>query len=152
MIYLLDTNTLIHMMRGLKITSPRNERESSRQQLGRRIFDRARRKETAGHEVAVSSITVAELEFGAQHSGAYKREIEITRRILTPFTLLDFDSAECVRCYGEVRNSLGGIGKSIGPLDTLIAAHALAVEATCVTSNESEFARVSGLKVENWTA
>ena len=53
--------------------------------------------------------------------------------------------------YGGVRAELERLGTPIGPLDTMIAAHALALGLTLVTNNEREFCRVPGLKVQNWT-
>jgi tRNA(fMet)-specific endonuclease VapC len=51
--------------------------------------------------------------------------------------------------YADIRLALRR-GKNIGPNDLWIAAHALALDATLVTANESEFSRVPGLKIENW--
>ena len=151
MTYLLDTDTVIQLMRGLKITEARSVRQEQRQAMGLRIFDHARRRESAGHEVALSAVTVAELEFGTRKSVDYAREMEVVHRVLTPFTLLDFDARDCASRYGEIRHALEMAGKAIGSLDTLIAAHALAAGATLVTANTKEFARVPGLTVENWT-
>ncbi len=151
MTYLLDTDTVIFLMRGLKITAPKSSRQEQQRSVGEAIFGRARKSETEGDEVALSAITVAELEFGARHSGDYDREMEVVRRILTPFTLLDFDAGNCAAHYGEIRNVLEEAGKSIGGLDTLIAAHARATNATLVTNNTMEFGRVPRLKIENWT-
>ncbi len=150
MTYLLDTDTVIYLMRGLKITEPKSARQEQRGAMGWRIFARARKRESAGHEVALSAVTVAELEFGARKSGDYAREIEIVHRVLTPFTLLDFDADDCASRYGEIRCALEAAGKTIGSLDMLIAAHALAAGATLVTNNTEEFNRVPRLKLENW--
>jgi tRNA(fMet)-specific endonuclease VapC len=150
MIYLLDTDTVIDLMRGLKIAKARSAREEERQAKGQRVFDRARQRASAGHEVAVSAVTVAELEFGVRKSGDYAREMDVVHRILTPFTLLDFDPHKCGSRYGEIRHRLEAAGKTIGSLDLLIAAHALAIAATLVTNNTKEFARVPGLKIERW--
>ena len=76
--------------------------------------------------------------------------MEVVHRVLTPFTLLDFDAHDCAARYGEIRYSLEYAGRGIGGLDTLIAAHALAAGATLVTNNRREFERVPGLKMENW--
>ncbi|MBI5385945.1 MAG: PIN domain-containing protein [Verrucomicrobia bacterium] len=152
MIYLFDTDMFVFMLRGLKITAARDERQRRWQAMGRHIIATAEKKEQGGHEVALSAITVAELEFGARHGADYTREMEATQRAMSPFTLCDFDATDCAFHYGAVRFALEGAGQAIGLLDTLIAAHALALEATLVTNNTAEFARVSGLKCENWTA
>jgi tRNA(fMet)-specific endonuclease VapC len=150
MTYLLDTDAVIDLMRGLKITEAKTARQEHSRNIARRIFERARKRESAGHDITLSALTVAELEFGARHSGDYPREMEVVRRILTPFTLLDFDAAECALRYGQIRHALEAAGKTIGAMDILIAAHALAIGATLVTNNTAEFSRVSGLKMENW--
>jgi tRNA(fMet)-specific endonuclease VapC len=148
--YLLDTDTFIYLMRGLKITEAKQPRQREWRLIGRRIFEHARKLESAGHEVALSALSVAELEFGARKSGDYAHEMAMVRRILTPFALLDFDAQGCAAHYGEVRHTLESAGKGIGGLDTLIAAHALAAGATLVTNNLAEFERVPGLRLENW--
>ncbi len=150
MTYLLDTDMVIHMIRGLKTVEVKSERQRERKARGRRIFEHARQRESAGHEVALSALSVAELEFGARKSEDYSSEMAIVRRVLTPFILLDFGSRNCAVRYGEIRHSLESAGRGIGGLDTLIAAHALAVGATLVTNNRSEFGRVPALKLENW--
>ncbi len=152
MIYLLDTDTFIWMMRGLQITSPRNENERRRRLVGNRILAKAQRHKLGGADVGVSAITMAELEFGARHSQDYEREIELTYRMLTPFTLFEFDATDCAFHYGDIRNVLENSGNTIGAMDSLIAAHGLALGARVVTNNVKEFGRVPGLKVENWVS
>ena len=149
--YLLDSDTLIFMMRGLRISRPRNESQRERQKVARRIFERARQAAGEGHRIALSAITVAEVRFGALTSSEPERETDYVDRILTPFALLDFDSRDCASHYARIRCSLETRGQSIGPFDTLIAAHALALSAVMVTNNTGEFARVPGLQCENWT-
>ena len=70
---------------------------------------------------------------------------------LEAFVTASFDAA-AASAYGPVRQRLSAGGTPIGPLDTLIAAHALALEAVLVTRNVREFRRVGGLRVENWLA
>ena len=149
---LLDTDTVICLLRGLRITEARSARQEQWKALGERIFQRARGWSAAGRETALSAITVAELEFGARQSPDSAREMATVYRALTPFALLDFDARDCAFHYGEVRHALESRGQGIGGLDTLIAAHALAIGATLVTNNTGEFAGVPGLKIENWTA
>lgn len=69
---------------------------------------------------------------------------------MTPFERYPFDPVECVNHYGSIRAALEKSGKSIGPLDLLIAAHALALDATLITHNTREFCRVPNLKVRDW--
>ena len=150
MIYVLDTDTFVFMMRGLKVTVPKDEKHRRWHAIGRRIISTAEKKDQEAHAVGLSAISVAELEFGARNSGNYEREIEVTRRTMSPFTLFDFDAADCAFHYGSVRCAVEKVGNPVGPLDTLIAAHALALGATLVANNTTEFARVPGLKCENW--
>ena len=58
--------------------------------------------------------------------------------------------ADAAMVYGDIRAALEKQGKTIGPLDMLIAAHALSRQLVLVTNNEKEFRRVHQLKVENW--
>ncbi len=152
MTYLLDTNIVVFMVRGLKVRANPNAQQRDRHRVALRILERARRQKAAGHEIALSAITVAELEFGARNSGDYETELDATRRAITPFTHLPFDADDCATHYGATRHKLESSGKAIGSLDTLIAAHALALGATLVTNDTTEFARVPGLKCEDWTA
>jgi tRNA(fMet)-specific endonuclease VapC len=105
-----------------------------------------RRHEADG--LGVSIVTVAELEFGVAKSGS-ARNVAALRQFLEPLAVADFDR-EAARHYGVLRAQLEAAGMTIGPLDTQIAAHALALKATLVTNNVREFARVSGLSVVNW--
>jgi len=152
MTYLLDTNIVVFMVRGLKVRENPSARQRERHRVALRILERARRQKAAGHEIALSAITVAELEFGARNNGDYKTELDATRRAISPFARLSFDADDCAAHYGAVRHELELAGKAIGSLDTLIAAHALALGATLVTNNKTEFASVPGLKCEDWTA
>ena len=99
--------------------------------------------------VGVSSITVSELQFGVAKS---KRIIENQQRLtefLLPFGILSYGVTE-TKIYGQIRAKLESIGKLIGPLDMLIAAHAKSLNLVLVTNNDKEFNRVEGLKVQNW--
>jgi tRNA(fMet)-specific endonuclease VapC len=98
--------------------------------------------------ICLSSVTVAELWFGVSKSGSRKNQTAL-EGFLSAFEILAFDK-KVAKVYGKVRDRLESIGKPIGPLDTQIAAHALALNLTLVTNNVSEFARVDGLKIENW--
>ncbi len=97
----------------------------------------------------MSSITLAELEFGIEKNEQRARNRERLHGLLAGLPVLAFDVA-AAQSYGVVRLALEKKGTPIGPNDTLIAAHALAIKATLVTSNVSEFQRVSELTVENW--
>lgn len=151
MIYLLDTDTLIFMARGLKQAAPKNERQQARFRLAGKIAAHCRRQQSLGNDIGLSAITVAELEYGAHHSGDYEQESVAVRKILMPFVCYEFDATACAESYGRVRHALEVSGKTIGAMDLLIAAHALALQATLVTNDTAHFSRVPGLKCANWT-
>ncbi len=100
-------------------------------------------------EVGISSITYAELRFGVENSNQVEANLDRLERFLLPLEILPFD-AEAGRHYGRVRTGLKSAGCPIGSNDLLIAAHALSLNATLVTNNIREFARVAGLRVEQW--
>jgi tRNA(fMet)-specific endonuclease VapC len=79
-------------------------------------------------------------------------EIAAVRKILLPFDVYDYDGLAAPAQYGRIRHDLEHRGLAIGAMDLLIAAHALALDATLVTSNLSHFSRVEGLNAVNWAA
>lgn len=101
-------------------------------------------------EFAISSITQAELQYGVAKSAHKDRNQEALDAFLLSLTILPFQGKKVVERYGKIRAFLESRGKMIGPLDTLIAAHALALDLTIVTNNTSEFSRVPNLKCQNW--
>ena len=100
-------------------------------------------------DIGVSSVTVAELQFGVQKSLRPAQNEHALELFLLPLTIVDFDYQAAV-VYGNIRAALERQGTPIGSLDMLIAAHALSLNMTLVTNNTREFARIPGLKVENW--
>lgn len=147
MIYLLDTDTLIYMVRGLKAA----RRPGTRQQA-LRLAERCRKIQKGGDRLGLSAVSVSELEFGARHSGRYETEVASVRKLLTPFELYDYDALSCPAHYGQIRHDLEAKGAVIGAMDLLIAAHCIALDATLVTNNLAHFSRVAGLKTVNWLA
>jgi tRNA(fMet)-specific endonuclease VapC len=99
--------------------------------------------------VGVSSITVAELQYGVAKSTRPEQTALALAALLAPLDVLAFDDGAAA-VYGAVRAGLERTGTPIGSMDLLIAAHALALGRTVVTNNTREFSRVAGLKVENW--
>lgn len=130
--YVLDTNLCVDIMRA---------RSPNALQRLRAVHPR---------DVCVSSVTLSELEYGACRSSNSEKNRLLIAEFMTPMDILPYDDT-CALHYGRVRSELEAKGKPIGPLDTMIAAHALALDATLVTGNEREFRRVSGLRIENWT-
>jgi tRNA(fMet)-specific endonuclease VapC len=128
---LLDTSVCIELIRG---RSPA-------------IVARLRRRKIG--TVGISAITLAELLHGVAKSRDPERNRVALAHFCAPLHVCPFDH-EAASAYGRIRSTLEKMGTPIGPLDTLIAAHALALEATVVTNNEREFRRVPRLGVENW--
>jgi tRNA(fMet)-specific endonuclease VapC len=100
-------------------------------------------------DVGISTITLAELHYGAMKSARPKQNREGLKKFVAPLHLASFDNAAS-EAYGEIRVALEKAGRPIGAMDLLIAAHALSLDARLVTNNEKEFKRVRGLRVENW--
>ena len=122
---LLDTNICVYIIRRRPLA----------------VYEQLARAEAEG--VALSVVTALELQVGAVRASArrYASQIE---DFLGAFDVLPLDDA--VRpIYARER-----AGQKIGPMDMLIAAHALALDATLVTNNLREFSRIPGLKLENW--
>ena len=129
--YMLDTNICIYLIK----------------KKPARVM--ARFDELTVGDVGVSSVTVAELHFGVHKSRYPERNRRALEQFLLPLEIAAFGD-RAAEAYGMVRAALERRGTPIGALDTLIAAHALSLEATLVTNNVSEFARVPGLQIDSW--
>jgi tRNA(fMet)-specific endonuclease VapC len=130
--YLLDTDICIYLMK----------RKSEK--LVRRL------KALEPGDVAISSITLAELHYGVEKSLFPQRNREALEEFLLPLDVAEF-GAEAAEFYGKVRAALVKKGTPIRGNDLFIAGHALTLRVPLVTNNVREFRRVAGLKVENWT-
>jgi tRNA(fMet)-specific endonuclease VapC len=134
--YLLDTDACIALINGTEINV-------------RRRFKRAVARESV---ILLSSIVAFELWYGVAKS---QRKDSNTRRLETflggpmEWALFDEDDA---RAAGTVRAELETVGRPVGAYDLLLAGQARRRGATLVTSNTKEFARVQGLKWEDWAA
>jgi tRNA(fMet)-specific endonuclease VapC len=129
--YLLDTNTCVFALK---------QRSRVVEQL----------RKCVPEDLGVAIITVAELWFGARKSvrpEATRREIDA---FLKPFEVLPFDH-EAADAYARLRFELEHIGRPIGERDLLIASIAVARGLIVVTHNVSEFGRLAGLIVEDWS-
>ncbi len=100
-------------------------------------------------KVALSTLVVAELDYGAKVSQRAKENLEKLYQFLNIIQVVPFD-VECAKVFGTVKSKLRSLGKPTGEVDTLIAATAMAHEATLVTSNKKHFENIEGLKVEVW--
>lgn len=129
-LYLLDTNILSHLVR-----QPQGP-------VARQIA-------AVGEDNVLTSVVVAcELRYGAAKRGSRRltRQVEA---VLSALTIRPLES-DIERIYASIRVALENKGTPIGAHDMLIAAHARALDAVCVTDNVTEFRRVPALKVENW--
>lgn len=100
-------------------------------------------------ELVFSSVVLAELQFMVAKSAVPQAKREQLLRFLLQFHVAPFDESAALS-YGRLRHQLERRGSPIGPLDTLIAAHALSLKATVVTNNIRHFTQVPGLAVESW--
>ncbi len=151
MIRMLDTNTFILLLRGTALAFPRTAREKSVAASGKRIRERCREEMEEGFRIGLSAISLSELQYGLHASGRYELKQPAMQEVLLPFEGFAYDPVDCTHHYGQIRFALEKAGKIIGPLDLLIAAHALSLDATLVTNNTREFRRVPGLRVEDWS-
>ncbi len=99
--------------------------------------------------LAVSSITLSELEYGVMKSSKYGQNQFALSQFVAPLEILPYGD-DAAQHYGSLRAFLEKQGTPIGSLDMLIAAHALSVNCILVTNNEKEFSRVPHLLIENW--
>ena len=130
MAYLLDANAVIAIL---------NDRESS-------VAQRARAE--APLDVAISAIVIHELYYGAFKSQRVTRNVALVDAL--QFEVLEFDQDDAKHA-GEIRALLAKRGTPIGPYDILIAGQAKARQLTLITHNTSEFSRVPGLRIRDWT-
>ena len=130
--YLIDTNICIYIM---------NQRPV-------RVINKFKQFEPG--VIGLSTITVSELQYGVAKSKQRERNQQRLVEFLVPFEIIAYDEI-AAGVYGEIRYQLEKLGQPVGPLDTLIAAHALSRNLILVTNNETEFERINNLKVENWT-
>jgi tRNA(fMet)-specific endonuclease VapC len=111
---------------------------------------RIKQSVSRGDELAMSAIVYAEIQSGLVFAGRPQRYVVSFNELSQWLPIVPW-STDAADAYAELRASLTRSGEPIGAMDMLIAAHALAIDATLVTNNEREFKRIPGLKVENWT-
>ncbi|MBE9062447.1 type II toxin-antitoxin system VapC family toxin [cf. Phormidesmis sp. LEGE 11477] len=100
-------------------------------------------------DIGISSITVAELEYGICKSQQQEKNRSALIQFLIPLEIVEFDQAAAT-IYGVIRSNLESRGLVIGAMDMLIAAHALSCGVTLVSNNMREFSRITDLSLENW--
>ena len=128
--YMLDTNICIYVVKNY----PAKLRER---------FNRL------ADALCISTITLAELHYGAEKSARRLDNLEAIRQFVARLGILPF-SEKAAAHYGEIRAELERAGKPAGSHDMLIAGHARSEGMTVVTNNLREFKRMPGVRSENW--
>ncbi len=129
--YLLDTNICIYFMKNMYPT------------LSTKLLS------CDPSELIISSVTIFELEYGAEKSNWGDRTRQKLALFLAPFTILPFSIEDAI-CAGKLRGYLEKQGNIIGPYDLQIDAQGLSRDLTLVTHNMGEFSRVPNLMLEDW--
>ncbi len=135
MLYLLDTDICSYLIRKRPI------------QILEALDDAVQQ----GHEIAVSAITYAELLLGAKRSGNPAKHRALIGELCERLHAVYAWDASAAEQFAELQSMLLNQGTPIGGNDTLIAAHALSLDATLVTNNTKHFGKVAALSVVNWT-
>lgn len=133
MLYFIDTNICISCMRGSRKTET----------LGYKFI-------LHENDIKIPAIVVAELMHGVYKSKFTGITLKETEDFLADLEIVPFDYDSAV-AYGKIKASLERKGQVIGPNDMLIAATALAYNATLITNNTQEFSRIDGLNLDDWT-
>lgn len=128
--YLLDTNTCIFTIKN----KPAHVRERFSLNTSR---------------LCISSVTLMELIYGAEKSQAPERNLAVLEGFIARLDVLNYDAAAAAHS-GQIRAELSQQGLPIGPFDLMIAGHARSQGLIVVTNNTREFARVDGLRIEDW--
>ena len=129
--YLLDTNMCVYLISG------------KFEQVNQRFLS------IPQDEIAISAIVAAELAYGVEYSQRVKENRKRLDVFFEGVPILDW-SKHAIWHYAKLKSQLRKAGTPIGELDLQIAAHALALDAICVTNNTREFERIEGLRLENW--
>ena len=126
---LLDTNVVIAFFNGSKAVLERVHSEIDR--------------------IALSTLVVAELDYGAKASQKAEENLEKLYRFVDIVRVVPFD-LECAKIFGTIKSKLRKMGKPTGEVDALIAATAMSNKAVLVTGNRKHFENIKGLKVDVW--
>lgn len=135
-VYMLDTNICSFIMR---------ERPVS-------VLERLQEAAESQHQIVISVITYYEMLLGTVGRNASPRHARLVDAFVSRLSMiLPWDAASAQRAT-RIKQDLAARGTPIGSNDVMIAGHALAAEGVLVTNNMREFARVKGLRVEDWVA
>ena len=130
-LYILDTDTCSYIIRERPIS----------------VLERFRK--LAMEQICISSVTYAELLYGVARSSSRRINRPIVDDFVRHLDVIDWDTGAAEQ-YGQIRADLEARGEPVGAMDMMIAAHAKSIKAVLVTNNQKHFARIKGLKVENW--
>ena len=130
-LYLLDTDVSIYLLNGRLPAVEERLANLPAEQLG------------------TTSITAAELRYGALNSGRPEKNLARVETFLAPLAQVPFDGKAAIQ-FGNIKRHLVSKGRLIGTMDLLIAACVLAAGGVLVTNNVREFSRVPSLNIENW--
>ena len=128
--YMLDTDIVIYTLKN----RPARVREAFKRHSG---------------QMAISSVTLGELIYGAEKSSQPERNLNDIESMTARLEVLPFNESAAVH-FGQIRAELARAGTPIGPYDLMIAGHARASGLILVTNNVGEFKRAPGLRIENW--
>ena len=128
--YMLDTNIVIYTMK-------------------QRPIEVKEKFNTVSTQLCISSISVAELIFGAENSQTPEKNLKVIENFLSRLQILDYGVDAAIQ-YGNIKAHLKKVGTPIGENDLHIAAHARSKGLILVTNNTKEFERVPALQIENW--
>ena len=129
--YLLDTNIVIYTMKN----RPQQVKRRFQQHHG---------------QMGISTVTLGELVFGAEHSQEVERNLADIEAMAARLEVMPFDKKAAYH-FGQIRAELYRTGHPIGPYDMMIAGQARAIGLILVTNNVKEFERVQGLLLEDWS-
>jgi tRNA(fMet)-specific endonuclease VapC len=130
-VYLLDSNICIYIINGRP----------------KKVVQKI--KEYNPPEIKLSSISIAELEYGVSKSESREKNRQALIHFASAFDIVNFNDDDA-EIYGLIRADLEKKGQIIGPYDMQIAAQAISRNMILVTNNVKEFSRVRNLKIENW--
>lgn len=99
----------------------------------------------------MSSVTMAELLYGAERSARSGDNLAVVKGFAARLAALPFEQRAAAH-YGQIRAALERKGTPVGPYDLMIGGHARSQGLVLVTNNSREFGRIDGLRVENWSA
>ncbi len=129
--YLLDTNICIYLIKKRPLA----------------VIDRFR--QYSPKDVAISTISLFELQYGIEKSQYRQRSKDALAKFLLPLNLINIDRSSAVEA-AIIRAQLEKKGMPIGPYDLLIAGLARSLDMILVTNNTKEFERIDNLHLENW--